>query len=117
MNEEMGIVELGTESKPPARERRRLPRVECSETTRCQTTGLTFWARVKDVSKSGLGLVLCQKISVGTLVTATPWRTAKALRAKVGHCTQITAGSWLAGCEFNTALSDDELEKLVKTLR
>jgi PilZ domain len=75
------------------------------------------WALVRDISASGIGLILNGKIEPGTPLTI-EMRTQTqgrpfALLARVAHATKRSEFSWLVGCELLTRLSAERLRELL----
>jgi hypothetical protein len=75
-------------------------------------------ATVRDISLTGLGLVLKRRFERGTgLAIEIPAKgdyPGVTLLAKVAHTTALAGGSWLLGCAFVSELSDDALIRLLQ---
>jgi hypothetical protein len=73
------------------------------------------WARVRDVSVSGIGLLLAAPIDPGTVLSvrlrAPGEPAAKARPAVVVHAAQAGA-SWVVGCAFKTPLTLQQFQAL-----
>jgi hypothetical protein len=65
---------------------------------------------VFSMSQNGAGVTLPMPVARGTEVQIEPWNLpgAPPLKARVVHLTRLEA-VWLAGCELNFRLTDDEL--------
>jgi hypothetical protein len=73
------------------------------------------WALVRDVSASGIGLILNSRIEPGTPLTIEMQNQGQsfALLARVAHSSRRTEFSWLIGCELLTRLSPERLRELL----
>jgi hypothetical protein len=71
---------------------------------------VTWGATVRDLSHTGVGLVLCFPFRAGTYLAIDLKRDT--LLAKVVHVEDQNDGSWNVGCEFVRPLSDEELSRL-----
>ncbi|AMV29122.1 Serine/threonine-protein kinase PrkC [Gemmata sp. SH-PL17] len=72
---------------------------------------------VRDVSTSGLGVLLARRFELGTELTIeflTGESEVARLEVRVVRIEPEKAGHWIHGCVFKTNLSDDELEDLIK---
>jgi hypothetical protein len=104
-------------------DRRGAERHDCSEATPCTIplTGQRFWARVRNVSQTGVGLVTNRPFPAKTrLLVVLPASAALAphkLRVNVIHCSRYTDGNWLLGCRFAAPLGGEELETLFRQWR
>jgi hypothetical protein len=107
------------QSGPPGEERRRAPRFQCLRMISCavRQSEERIWARVRDISVSGIGLVATNKIEAGTpliielkSVALLPTLT---LPARVAHATPRASGSWLIGCQFDEPLTDEQVQALL----
>ena len=99
-------------------DRRGEPRHTCAESVRCfaPVLGQRCWARVKDVSPTGVGLVLGRSVRPRTPLVITGPDTDSAgleVRVEVAHCTRCCGDYWLVGCRFDARLSQGELLKLL----
>lgn len=104
-----------------ARDRRARVRYSSALETYCQPgTGSleTFWwlAKVRDVSRTGIGLVVPHRFDAGTLLTVEVQDPAedyaRTLHVHVVHAAALPEGGWLLGCTLQTELSDDEIQRL-----
>lgn len=73
---------------------------------------------VRDISRSGIGLIFNQPIEAGTLgeleLQSSNRSVVKTLRLRIVHATQQPDGNcWHLGCVFVRELSDDELKILL----
>src|SRR5262245_33381716 len=78
--------------------------------------GAGFMARVWDISRTGIGLLLDHPVGPGTflMVVLLPRRDLPLkLLARVKHATEHQGGSWVVGCELVHRLSDDDLGRLL----
>jgi len=68
-------------------------------------------ARIKDISATGIALLVNSRYPDGTVLTIAPlgWRATEFLVAKVVHSRPILQG-WLHGCEFDHPLAPSDLE-------
>ena len=74
----------------------------------------TAWmGRVRDVSRSGIGLNLSQRFEPGTALIVELSERPKVLRHLLVHVVHATAerkGRWIIGCTFDCPLSPEEME-------
>jgi hypothetical protein len=76
---------------------------------------ISWGAKVQDISRGGVGLLLCYPFKPGTFLaidlrlSQTATRT---LLARVVHVKDQADGSWLVGCEFAAPLGKAELDAL-----
>lgn len=74
-------------------------------------------ARVRDISHSGISLVLNRHLKVGAFLAVELVNTRQTclppLLARVVHATAQISGDWLIGCEFSSVLTDDELQQMI----
>ena len=86
----------------------------------CRAVGgdqdVSWMAQVKDISASGIGLLLPRRFERGT-VLAVEWPQPKANRPRrlllrVVRVQALSRGQWLVGCTFASRLSEDEVEDL-----
>ena len=76
-------------------------------------------AVVRDVSRSGVGLVLAEQLPAGTVLAVRPEGPARPGRVatlRVRHATPLDDGRWLVGCAHVTALPPAELIALREAL-
>lgn len=106
---------------PERIDRRAAERFPVNQDTRC-----TFAAplgtelgptRVQNVSTDGIGLLVTQRVEVGTqlaiCVTTGNKGFSRTLLIQVAHVTQQAGGSYLVGGSFTTPLTYEELTALV----
>jgi hypothetical protein len=92
----------------PQHERRAAVRFACTLNTLCQTDTARpedFWWRgiVRDISISGLGLLVPRAFEPGTLLVIEPLAKQDAFHTqcvRVIRSTREASGGWLLGCEF-----------------
>jgi hypothetical protein len=102
-------------------ERRALIRYPWSPEISCHLLSpnrrVSWWARVHDISGSGIGLTLNTEFRVGAKLTielhSLSRGYASALQAKVVHCAEQAEGTWKVGCSFERELREDELRDLL----
>ncbi len=74
-------------------------------------------ARVRDVSLTGIGLLVQQPIKPGTVLViklqTRDQRLSRPLPARVMHATPQAAGDWLVGCQFIRKLNDQDMRALL----
>jgi hypothetical protein len=99
----------------PETERRAWVRFPKDREVWCQPTSPsdTAWlGRVRDVSTAGIGLSMTRRFEPGTaLIVELPQRH---LLAHVIHATREENGRWTIGCTFDSALSQQELQKFLE---
>jgi hypothetical protein len=75
-------------------------------------------ARIRDISRGGLGLLLDRRLEPGTLITVdlplTP-DCPRLLLARVVHATAQPDGGWLVGCALFDLLPEEELARTGET--
>jgi hypothetical protein len=75
-------------------------------------SGLEWQARVKDVSRGGLGLLLDRRFEKGTVLTVElaldPHGSCMVL-ARVVHAMRLPDGDWLVGCELVNRQAGEEV--------
>ena len=89
--------------------------------TTCQVQGETDQrgcpAQIRDVSQSGVGLVLERRFEPGTELDFEVPETAQnlpgRLPVRVVHASALPGGKWLHGCEFVRPLNDQELPRFL----
>jgi hypothetical protein len=109
---------------PPRANCRVSERHPCGLKTSCQPVAARadndfMWpAIVRDVSVSGIGLVLPRRFERGAgLAIEIPradGNRPESLLARVVHATSLPRGLWLLGCSFPSPLSEDELQGLLR---
>ena len=76
-----------------------------------------LWARVRNISTHGIGLLLGTPIEAGTdllieFKTMDP-TTSLSVVARVVHSTMQQEGSWIVGCRFITRPTEDQILALL----
>src|SRR5687767_14260385 len=73
-------------------------------------------AELLDVSRTGFGLSVTERIEPGTVVSIEVSERGRKieLRGEIAHC-RPTGDSWRCGCELITPLHKEELEFLLQT--
>jgi hypothetical protein len=115
-----GFVPQRRHVRPTRSERRREPRHLCRREAFYRFLGdlsqeLWWKAEIRDVSPTGLGLILTRPAATGTRLTI-DLREAGLARnavARVARCCPI-AGGWFAGCSLGRPFSTEEVECLRK---
>src|SRR5262245_6662483 len=106
---------------PPGAERRVAPRCLYQQEIGCHYTtarGYEFqWARIHDLSATGIGLWTEQPLETGQVVVLelpgdTP-SLAEGVRAVVVHVKPHDGDGWALGCAFERPLNDDECAALL----
>jgi hypothetical protein len=105
-------------SGPP--ERRAIIRQLCGPEVSCRlraaASGGTLWARVRDVSTSGLGLLLARPLAPGSFLAvelrASGIRYPLMLEARVAQARREPDGSWYLGCVLLYPLPEEMLPAL-----
>jgi hypothetical protein len=100
--------------------RRALVRQLCGPQTsgrlRAASTGGTLWARVRDASTGGLGLLVSRPLAPGSFLAvelrAPGMRYALVLEARVARAALQPDGSWLLGCVLLYKLPEEMLPAL-----
>ncbi len=103
---------------PPAEEERRLwGRFPCDVETTCRAASgpaagsAAMPARVRNISRGGIALVLGRAFEPGTLLSVSlPGEPATEVLACVVRCEPRPGQAWDAGCTFATELSDQDLQ-------
>jgi hypothetical protein len=108
---------------PPAEpaERREAERFPPEITPVCRVGGLTLpvisRAIVRDLSATGIGLLVNQPMKAGTVLVlcleSVDRQLARPLPARVMHASAVSEGHWLVGCQFVRCLSEPELQALL----
>jgi hypothetical protein len=101
--------------------RRALLRQLCGPQTtgrlRAASTGGTLWARVRDVSTGGVGLLVSRPLAPGSFLAvelrAPGMRYPLVLEARVAHTNLQPDGSWLLGCILLYKLPEEMLPALL----
>jgi hypothetical protein len=117
----------GTHHSPVGVECRVRERIPCDLPSSCQPLaaragGDFLWpATARDLSASGIGLVLTRCFEPGNvLLIEFPGAASAApasVLARVVHATALPHGLWLVGCAFPRPLPDDEVQALVRLKR
>jgi hypothetical protein len=87
---------------------------------RLQTwVGAASWpAQVRDLSRGGIGLVLCQRHTTGEplRLTVRPahYRNGWTIDARVVHVELLPDGHWQTGCAFQHPIGEEEFNQLLK---
>ena len=89
-------------------ERRVAVRYSCALKSLCQTkTGqpedFWWWGNIRDISTTGMGLLISRQFEPGTQLVIEPLTGQEAfqpLLVRVIRTTKQTRGGWLLGCEF-----------------
>jgi hypothetical protein len=96
-------------------DRRDFPRQPSAVQTVCQPLAgdLYLPARVRDVSQSGVNLIVTHLLTEGTMVRVnvpgTPGGPHTTLLAGVMHSRELSTSSWAVGCMFSVELSPEEM--------
>jgi hypothetical protein len=106
---------------PLKRERRASVRRDSNAKGTCQTLSQrhesTWEATVRNISLTGIGLLLARRFEPGTLLaielTETSEQRQRLLVARVAHATLQPDDKWLIGCAFMSPLHDEELQELL----
>ncbi len=104
----------------PKVERRASVRLHCDAKGHCQSVSLQreppWQANVRDISCTGIGLLLPRRFERGTLLTVELGEAAAGqthlLLARVVHATAQPEGNWLIGCALTSPLTEDEVQLL-----
>ncbi len=121
MSEPTIRIRLKTITKSVDIERRSRERIPCTRAPMVRVLARpsfqSFRAIVRDVSASGIGLVLTRCFEPGTLL-AIQMQTSQAgfsgiLTAQVKHATPQPGGLWLLGCSLSRNLSEEEVLALM----
>ena len=106
---------------PSPSERRTEPRYPCGLEVSCQpitAKGCDLWwlAEIKDVSRSGVGMLSTRQFERGVYIAVQLLnlanRFAQTRVARVMHVAP-SGGKWFLGCTLQTPLDDDDLRSLV----
>ncbi|MCS6852176.1 MAG: PilZ domain-containing protein [Gemmataceae bacterium] len=104
---------------PPTGERRHWVRYPCNLETLYQPgdgrLDQRWWfAKVRDISGHGIGLVLGRRFSPGTHLTlalhSPAQQFSRTLEVVVVHAQPHAEGGWLIGCSFVSVLTPQELQ-------
>jgi hypothetical protein len=101
---------------PPMRiERRAAIRYESTQEAWCafRSEPQRAWGRVKDISVRGVGLLLDREVKPGTRLVVEIHSKVQPLPmrvpAHVVRCEKHSSTTWVVGCQFEIALSEDDL--------
>ncbi|MGE3803592.1 MAG: PilZ domain-containing protein [Gemmataceae bacterium] len=112
-----GDVKVGADRRSAIRYVRIIQAFLLDNTT--QKFGPGWLARILDISPLGIGIHLGDHFPVGTVLTLglrNP-RTERSLppkKVRVARCDEQSNGTWVAGTEFLTPLSEAELELILE---
>lgn len=103
-------------------ERRRAPRYPSRAMILCRLAGAAagddLRVQVRDVSDTGVGLVLDRPVARGALLVlefpATGSNAAHVACARVAHCSELPEGGHLAGCQLQSELTPDVLDAMIR---
>ncbi len=117
MSEQTVALETEQAGRRSEAERRRAPRYPCALDAACQPVsgraGHSWTAQVKNLSTSGVGLVLDRRFERGTILVldlqGPGGDLARTVLARVVHVTPQGEKGWLLGCAFTSELDDDDL--------
>lgn len=105
-----------------AQENREYERYSCVLDVSCQTSEEVDYvpprpARVLNISRGGVGLILYDRFEPGAVLTIGLTNTTEhflpPLRVRVIHCREQPDGTWVVGCAFAKPLGDAELRALL----
>lgn len=111
-------MSLETTAPATGAERRAWVRYPCNLDTLYQPgEGLLehrwWFAKVRDISTKGIGLILRRRFEPGTLLAialhTSNENLSRTLGIRVVHVSPHPGGGWTIGCTFNADLTDDEL--------
>jgi hypothetical protein len=106
--------------REPESERRVAPRLPSTLRVSCYPAGSGVGdrrqARVRNISRTGMGLVVDRRWDPGTtLILDLPVGEApRPSRARVVHATAQPGGLFLIGCVLETPLSEEEIQELAR---
>ena len=106
-----------------AAERRAAPRHGCAEATDVllPATGERLRARVRDVSRTGVGLAVTRPVPPGAALLLAVRRSAESrtvwVPARVVHCTGDDGAGWLLGCRLDWPIDEGGLAALLRQWR
>jgi hypothetical protein len=100
--------EFQPEPTPP--ERRAAIRQICNRPARIRLRGdVEIFATIRDISTTGVGLVVSERFPVGAVLVAEPLKKGpRTLLARVVRSCRVEGG-WLHGCELSPQLRDADL--------
>jgi PilZ domain len=120
MTHEGNTSELVAQGLPSGQERRAAPRQASTLKVTCYPAGAGLLerrqGRVRNVSRSGIGLVVDRRWEAGTaLIVELPVEDGvRPVRARVVHATQQLGGLFLTGCSLEKHLTDEEVQGLAR---
>jgi hypothetical protein len=92
----------------------------CQPVASWTTEQLKWQARIRDVSCTGIALVLSRRFERGTgLAIEVPGSepdSSHTIFARIARVIEEPDGSWLVGCAFVSELSDEELRALIRAV-
>jgi hypothetical protein len=109
----------GCASRRPGTERRAAVRYPCDLASSCHTITSrredAWTAAVKDISRTGIGLLLGRRFEPGILlaVELPAEGGSQLLLARVIHARAQGEGVWLIGCALVNPLAEDEVQALL----
>jgi len=79
---------------------------------------MEWTGKVQNISRGGVSLVLGRRFELGTLLAIEVQgkesnRQSRTFLARVMHITLQGTSTWVMGCKFSSALSDEELKTLL----
>jgi hypothetical protein len=97
--------------------RRQAPRHQCPHPSPVRLLVLPgrppVWGFTRDVSTTGLGLLLSRPLDAGTVLTLELGEEVPAdtstLSGQVVHATPFPQGGWLVGCRLSRPLREEEM--------
>ncbi|HMF14282.1 MAG TPA: PilZ domain-containing protein [Gemmataceae bacterium] len=122
MSSEPGLTIFQEHAPVEVRERRKSPRQSSGAEIRCFPAGThpsqAWTVQVRDVSDTGIGLVLKERLARGTsLILVFPATAGEPLHvvcARVVHSTPRSEGGFVTGCALQSALTAEVLNSLVR---
>jgi hypothetical protein len=79
--------------------------------------GLQWTAKILNISRGGVALLLGRRFEMGTLlaieVPKTKTQNSLTFLARVVHVSGKPAGTWQVGCAFTQEISEDDLQALL----
>jgi hypothetical protein len=123
MSSKPATQKAATPATAPALDCRVHERRLCDLLTHCQplpnrlADELTWPGKVRDISVSGVGLIVGRRFERGTTLwielPAAAEEEPRILRARVAHATRTPDGHWLLGCALVSEIDADDLEELL----
>jgi hypothetical protein len=91
-------------------------RTLCQE-SHAQTYDMWFMAALRELSQTGVSLVINRQFEPGSVIALEPIRAAsnltRLIHARVVHVRSAATGGWILGCEFTSPLTGEELKTLL----